>query len=60
MMYYCPLIKNICRDDCVFRFADFCLIVSMALDTGTIATALDNKYKQPHFQIVDDDKKKKR
>lgn len=57
---YCPLIKNICRDDCIFRFGEaYCLITSMALDTGIIATALDNKYKQPHFQIIDDNKKKK-
>lgn len=51
---YCPLIKNTCRDDCVFRFAEYCHIVSAFLDLGVIATALENKHKQPHYEIVKD------
>lgn len=57
MDYFCPFINANCRNDCVFRFAEYCLIVSMTLDTGTIATALDNKYKQPHFKKMKDSEK---
>lgn len=60
MNCFCPFINSNCREDCVFRFSEYCDITSAFLDLSIIATALDNKYKQPHFQIVDDDKKKKR